>query len=82
MGHRIPNEEGYVKKVGWRIIRGIQLSHKTKKAAVFKGYYLRHPRGYLEEGFQRVPVKCVLNWDVNDKWDDRWEVIEGFEYGT
>jgi hypothetical protein len=66
------NERNYIKNVGYRIIRNIQLVKSGKSVDVFEGYYLRQSRTMLEEGYQKVLVCCV----TDRKLDDRWFVIE------
>lgn len=67
----LSDEHGYVKKVGWRIIRGIRCL-TTAKADIFEGYYLRRPKYLFEDGLQKVPVRNILG----KRLDHRWEVID------
>jgi hypothetical protein len=46
------NEEGYVKGVGWRIIRDIKCT-STKDAEIMDGYYYRRIEGW---GYVKTPV--------------------------
>ncbi len=63
-------EEGYVKGVGWRIIRDIY-KKRDSLGIYLEGYYFRHSRGF-EEGYQRVYIRSLLYGPV----DDCWHIVE------
>lgn len=66
------NERDYIKNVGYRIVKDIQLVDSSKKADIFEGYYLRQSRNVTEEGFQKVRVRCV----IDRRCDTSWKVVE------
>ena len=66
------NERDYIKNVGYRIVKDIQLVDSSKKADVFEGYYLRQTRNVTEEGYQKVRVRCV----IDRRCDTNWKVVE------
>jgi len=67
------DEEGYVKGVGWRMIRDIKFS-STKDAEIMDGYYNR--QGGYGWGYVKTPVRVVLK---KNRLDDRWHLVEELE---
>jgi len=63
-------EEGYVKGVGLRIIRDIY-KKRDSLGIYLEGYYFRHSRTLLEEGYQRVYVKSLSYGPIDDEWHIR-----------
>lgn len=63
------NDEGYVKGVGWRLIRDIKCT-STKDTEIMDGYYNRRIEGW---GYVKTPVRVVLG---KRKLDERWHLIE------
>jgi hypothetical protein len=63
------NDEGYVKGVGWRLIRDIKCT-STKDAEIMDGYYNRRIEGW---GYVKTPVRVVLEKNI---LDDTWHLIE------
>lgn len=66
------DERDYIKNVGYRIVKDIQLVDSSKKADVLEGYYLRQSRYAFEEGYQKVRVRCV----IDRRCDASWKVVE------
>jgi len=64
-------EEGYVKGVGWRVIRNIY-KKRDSIGIYWEGYYLRHSRTLFEDGYQRVYVKSISYGPI----DDEWHIVE------
>ncbi len=60
-------EEGYVKGVGRRIIRDIY-KKRDSLGIYLEGYYFRHSRTLLEEGYQRVYIKSLSYGPIDDEW--------------
>jgi hypothetical protein len=59
-------EEGYVKGVGWRVVRDIY-KKRDSIGIYLEGYYLRHSRTLFEEGCQRVYVKSLSYGPIDDE---------------
>ena len=66
------DERDYIKNVGYRVVKDIQLLESSKKEDVFEGYYLRQSRYVSEEGYQKVRVRCV----IDRRCDTSWKVVE------
>jgi hypothetical protein len=64
-------EEGYVKGVGWRVVKDIY-KKRDSIGIYLEEYYLRHSRTPFEEGYQRVYVKSLSNGPI----DDEWHIVE------
>jgi hypothetical protein len=68
--NRWQDEGGYIKGVGWRVVRDIY-KKRDSIGIYLEGYYLRHSRTLFEEGYQRVYVKSR----PCDPTDDVWHII-------
>ena len=70
--YTLPDEDGYIKGIGWRKIRDIKFV-STKRADVFVGYYRQHSRCWITEGCEHIRVKCIL---TAKRLDDRWYIVK------
>jgi len=68
---KLPDCDGYVKGVGWRKIRGIEV-RTTKRFDKFTGYYNRKPK-IFEEGYQPVRVQYIISAKC---LDESWIVVD------
>lgn len=64
-------ENGYVNKVGWRMIHDI-IIRQEREGEIVEGYYLRHSRNIDETGYQKVRVQCTFK-----NLDDSWRIVNG-----